>query len=504
MKDNVKVFGVLLFCMSILFYSCSQEEDMLLDKNDFAELKSALSSIDSAETAEPIEQIEVDSMRFAEYMKFKKNQELLEIQSMLSAERKLSGHTKSASTTASYYVESTISDNIYAIRDLPVTIRTKSGASISTNGKGRELAVNAGRGGGRQSAEIEEQAYLSAGSGRPSRPSRPSYTNKFKFYFKTFPASSGIPYILYSKQENTPISVGTYSKDPDNPILYTRDNSSGSLYMASFDFLPSNTKRYVKWQSNGLIAQGNSGNWSDIYYKVAEIRNNNKTGFGRWNGSSIQEWSITSDVTFTVDDIEFSNSYNTRIVNQGSIKVSGGEQNDFYNTCLPNVNVKFYKDVEDKSSFEEHSSIAFSLNTNGKKFPLPTIINGAINTWPSQSTPRVALYEEKPQIIPKQLQGFIATSLEPRTKMEAVYTYRWYDVEVDYSVKISYSNRSDVRRTTLKGIWKGRIWIDPKEPVPYKFINLNNNQVIEQGEIDISNVDYSKAPAFIKMKSSKH
>jgi hypothetical protein len=499
-KGNVKVFGVLLFCMSILFYSCSRENDILPDKNDFAELKSALSSIDSVEIADPIEQIEVDSMRFAEYMKFKKNRELLEIQSMFSEERKLSGQIKSASAIASYYVESTISDNIYAIRDLPVTIRTKSGTSISTNGKGRELAVNAGRG-GRQSAEIEEQAYPYAGSGRPSRP---SYTNKFKFYFKTFPASSGIPYILYSKQENTPVSVGTYSKDPDNPVLYTRDNSSGSLYMASFDFLPSNTKRYVKWQSNGLIAQGNSGNWSDIYYKVAEVRNYNKTGVSKWNGSSTQECSITPGATFTVDDIEFSNSYNTRIVNQGSIKVSGGEQNDFNNTYLPNVNVKFYKDVEDKSRFEEHSCIAFSLKTDGKKFPLPTIINGAINTWPSQSTPRVALYEEKQQIIPKQLQGFIATSLDPRTKMEAIYTYRWYDVEVDYSVKISYSNRSDVRRTTLKGIWKGRIWIDPKEPVLYKFINLNNNQVIEQGEIDISNVDYSKAPAFIKMKSSKH
>ena len=43
-----------------------------------------------------------------------------------------------------------------------------------------------------------------------------------QFYIKVMPATTGIPYMIYSMQSNTPISIGHYTTDPDTPVLYLK------------------------------------------------------------------------------------------------------------------------------------------------------------------------------------------------------------------------------------------------------------------------------------------
>ena len=43
-----------------------------------------------------------------------------------------------------------------------------------------------------------------------------------KFYLRFLPASSGIPYMIYSYKEKKPIGVGSYTSAPDKYVLYTR------------------------------------------------------------------------------------------------------------------------------------------------------------------------------------------------------------------------------------------------------------------------------------------
>lgn len=486
-----KITSIILssLCMIFLFLSCQSDLDSDLEsKIEELELATeAKTKVLAEEITEPIEPLEIDPTLFDQYLEFKKKNNFQLPQPMTA-------YANQPMTYSNYYYESTLDDNIYAIRDIPVTLYLRGGGNLilSTDGKGKELIF------------LQKPPGASTGGGRTQRVKQTDY-----FYFKAIPSTTGVPYLLYSYVEETPISVGTYSNNPNNPVLFTTKDENGPLYSASFTFSPSNHNGYLKWQSNALIAQGGSGAWWDTYYKVAENRGN-RTGFSQYSGNAAQEWIITPNKTFNLDDLQFSNSHNTRVIRQGTEKISGGDKNELKNTIRPNVNIYFPMNRQETSLFKENTGINFKLSDGGKKFRLPTIINGQINTFPSQSDPYVAEYSETEQTFIKEFNSYLGANLEPRTKLEAIYTYHWYDVEVDYTVKISASWSTGMRpstvskrETTLKGIWKGRIWTDERDPVYYRFINLDTNQIIEEGYIDISNYSKSSDQPIIKMTKTR-
>ncbi len=90
-----------------------------------------------------------------------------------------------------------------------------------------------------------------------------------QFYIKILPASTGIPYLIYSKKTNTPISLGAYSSNPDVKVVYAKPSSNTSTFGASWDI------RYGEYSKGSFIIenqdypqQGNSGSIYDIYYSV--------------------------------------------------------------------------------------------------------------------------------------------------------------------------------------------------------------------------------------------
>ena len=54
-----------------------------------------------------------------------------------------------------------------------------------------------------------------------------------QYYIKVLPPSTGVPYLIYSKNTNTPISVGSYQSNPNVKVLYARNDSTGSLFGSS-------------------------------------------------------------------------------------------------------------------------------------------------------------------------------------------------------------------------------------------------------------------------------
>lgn len=66
------------------------------------------------------------------------------------------------------------------------------------------------------------------------------------FYLEFLPASTGIPYLIYSYKEQAPIGAGSYASDPDNYVLYTRASGNSSLFGFSWDFYQnSNNDGYI-------------------------------------------------------------------------------------------------------------------------------------------------------------------------------------------------------------------------------------------------------------------
>ena len=93
------------------------------------------------------------------------------------------------------------SSNMFNLRELPITLKARgkgntSGQYLSSNGAGKEVNLRS------TNQSIWEQ-----------------------FYLKVLPASSGIPYLIYSKQSNTPIAVGQYDSNPNYKVLFAQPNA---------------------------------------------------------------------------------------------------------------------------------------------------------------------------------------------------------------------------------------------------------------------------------------
>ena len=127
-----------------------------------------------------------------------------------------------------------------------------------------------------------------------------------KFYLKILPASSGIPYLIYSNVSKTPLTVGHYTNNPNNKILMSAKDNSGSLYGSGWNLIPSSYKGYFSIQSESYLGQSDPNNSWSIFYYVLEAKADNKLGYGqRVNYKAQQEFLINPTTTFTLQNVTF-------------------------------------------------------------------------------------------------------------------------------------------------------------------------------------------------------
>lgn len=124
---------------------------------------------------------------------------------------------------------------------------------------------------------------------------------------KILPASSGIPYLIYSNASKTPLSVGYYTNNPNNKILISAKDNSGSLFSASWNLLPSSYyKGYFTIESESYLGQSDPDNMWSVFNYVLEAKGNNKLGYGQpVNNKAQQEFMITPTCDFNLTDLKF-------------------------------------------------------------------------------------------------------------------------------------------------------------------------------------------------------
>ncbi|MDE6799783.1 MAG: hypothetical protein K2P62_05915 [Phocaeicola sp.] len=136
-------------------------------------------------------------------------------------------------------------DELYALDGIPFRIRSSSSGNKNTfqsNGAGKEITMD------------------NYNEGNTSQ----------LFRLRILPASSGIPYLIYSNKENLPVGVGSYKDNPDNYVLYTKASESGSLFGFSWDFYSSSDRQSFIIENQDLIGSTGSGSIYDIFYYSIE------------------------------------------------------------------------------------------------------------------------------------------------------------------------------------------------------------------------------------------
>lgn len=239
-----------------------------------------------------------------------------------------------------------------------------------------------------------------------------------QYFIKVLPPSTGISYLIYSKNTNTPISVGSYQSNPNVKVLYSRNDSSGSLFGSSWDFdRGAYTSNSFVIKNQDYPESGGGFLW-DIYYNSI-IVNDSKISFSKYNNNPRQEFEIIPVETFVVEKIEFD-------VDAGVI--------------LSNAPLQVYKEGYTNSGSIEQT-YTFAVNTSYTKS----------SNYNRSTSYKVTLSTTVKAGVPFFAEGEIKTS----TEFGQSFTYGESEsatiaVNRSYPVKVPSNNRADLTLTFFK------------------------------------------------------
>ncbi len=205
------------------------------------------------------------------------------------------------------------------------------------------------------------------------------------FYFQFLPASSGIPLLIRSHQEGTPIGAGSYSSDPDRYVLFTH-GPSNSLFGASWDLKFNNTKSAYFIQNQDLLGQGPGGMW-DIYNYVLQATQGT-INFGRRNESIGQQFTIVPVGRYHIGAIEFDYE-NGFITGTSQALLISGETPNYSYTDPDNTTLTLQQSTSNTTSFRETSGITRTSSGGANvSFSIPGIltIGGSVTITDGTST----------------------------------------------------------------------------------------------------------------------
>ncbi len=268
-----------------------------------------------------------------------------------------------------------------------------------------------------------------------------------QFYIKILPATSGIPYLIYSKKTDTPIRLGVYSNNPNVKVLYADYNNSSGLFGASWDFRKGTyTPNSFVIENQDSPQQGSSGSWWDIYYPAITV-NDAKVSFSKYNNSPRQEFAFVPAETFKIEDIRYNIDASAVLEKMPDIVFLDG----YTNRGPVGQNHKFTisESYKETSTFNRKTSYNVSLSTEFKA-KVPFIASGKITT--STSFGQEYTYgksEEKSMTINREY----PIDIPANHRAELSLTLFKYNMDVEY-VAVCRGLTSG-RRIEIKGRWTG-------------------------------------------------
>lgn len=336
----------------------------------------------------------------------------------------------------SYYPETDefYSSNMYAIRELPFALKVRGGGTtgksyFATQGMRKELIL--------------------------------SDSNSSKFYLKILPATSGIPYLIYSKSYTKPLVCAQYNNDPDNKLVFVWD--SDNVSSGGWDLIPSTYKGYFAIENQTYLGTADPDNpWSVFNFSI-EAKTNGTIGYAQYKKQPQQEFLLEFVNTFNIKEISFDPK--TAVVTELDpvIVYSSGQTEQVAGPS--NITMYAKKDVEDTSYYAEKGSL--KIPTNDKQmFFRPTVIAGKFvdpNNFSSGEEADTTLfaprapYSSTSYRIPKTLSLTIPVTVNEPSFVQVTTYLKKYSVQADYIVTMTCekSGESSPREVKFRGTWSG-------------------------------------------------
>lgn len=351
-----------------------------------------------------------------------------------------------------YSYDETLRSNLYAIRELPVTIKVRAKAATgSTNnyltlycdGKGKEVVLR-----------------------------NTNYASQNRFYIKVLPATSGIPYLIYSVASKTPLSVGYYTKTPNEKILMASKSENNSLFSCGWDLLQSNTyKKYYSIQSQSYLGQADPNNQWSVFYYVLEAVSGNKIRYAKQVANKAQqEFIITPDAKFDMVSLDY--DVDKASVSRTTFTKTQTVKNTSSKEVSMDVPFDFY---ELENSFFNKTSwnIDLKLSEKSPYLARPHVISGTMILPDTDAAKDANFQLQTYQTINRHVIYKYPINCKASSTAKVVVTFVKYNVTVPYMAKAQYKDKDgNICECILKGTWSGTLVEDPNEIMPTGTINF--------------------------------
>ena len=386
---------------------------------------------------------------------------LQESEELLLLKRQYELRNKSLLKTSIASTDDFFSENIYAIREMPVTIKVHSIAKGSTSGY-NYMFVD-----GKGTEVVLGNSEKADGS---------------KFYIKILPATSGIPYLIYSNVAKTPLAVGQYTNNPDNKILMTAKDESGSTFSWGWDLLPSSSnKGYFAIESQSYLGQSDPNNIWSIFYYVLEAKANNKIGYAqRVNNNLQQEFLITPIDEFALTEVKYSLE-NATIKDGPTID---GEMVEIINTSDEEMTMPFstYVSGTETSLFsEQRGKLNLKIVDMYKQvFPRPVAI--AKRATIKDVVPD-AYYNSVTQRFSRRWNYNNTVEMKKHCLLQLTCKFKTFNIEVPYVATAQCNGRI----VKVAGTWRGNYIANPDHNKPTL---LTHYYDLETGEELMYSMEY--------------
>lgn len=445
-----KVLFLALIVIGCTLSSCSDQNDMIANSSQAKDV----ASLDNMQGTRAIDVACTDSILPIEKTEVSvKMQELLQQHSV-----------QTLSERASYGDDDEyFSSNMYAIREMPLNISVRSVATGSNS---------------------SYKYLICSGAGQEVGLSSQNMTPASQFYLKILPASSGIPYLIYSKNAGTPLCVGYYTKKPEEKILMSAKDNSGSLYSASWNLLASPSyKGYFAIQSESYIGQLDPNDSWSIFYYVLEAKANNKLGYAqRVNGKGQQEFFIQPIDAFDIDYIEFDKS-TAKISKLTPLEVVSYGKNETEERR--NFTIKASHYATDTYHFTETGRLKLRMNTSPKfyrpyveanKLVVPSPVNPS-----DEPNPDDFLHDMKYSNLTESVRRVLTIETngiaKPNSLIEVTSYLEGYSVSVNYVTEMKIKVNGEERKVKIKGVWYANMYTTKRaQPDIVKCFDLDDGE----------------------------
>lgn len=309
-----------------------------------------------------------------------------------------------------------------------------------------------------------------------------------EFYIKILPASTGIPYLIYSKKTNTPLSVGSYASNPNVMVVYAKPASNTSTFGCSWDIFRGNysTESFVI-ENQDYPRQGSSGQWYDIYYSVITA-NDAKISLDKYSNLPKQEFSIIPVEDFEVENVTFDTNAST-LSNAPMVVFS-----DKFTNIGPvdqNHTFSITDSYKETSSYTKKTSYNINITTTVQA-KVPFVLNGEIRTSVSEGQDftygkseehSFSISRSYPIVVPANYNAQMTLTLSK------------YTMDVEYCAVCV--GKTSGKRINIRGVWKG---VDVQESNAVLQLTPINGTKSVSRSIPITEEMMSKRNGFIRVE----